>query len=256
MRDREYARTNLQAVLALGFASYDQLVSALPQLAQGDRGTAIWALQHFGKGKAVPPLLRPLKDPDPARRAAAITGLELVGGVRALRASLRAMRDDPDAMVRERAAHGPGFMYEEGVLELAFAPLLTVLLDECEVPAVRAQAAESLGDRLEFLDRRTRRFRQALSALLAALDHSAPELRFWAAFALGKLRSRQALAKLQHLATTEMASCPGWWAVRDEASDAVECIMTGGWPDHGRQCQPIAEPASTLPGCGPASDVL
>jgi len=48
-------------------------------------------------------------------------------------------------------------------------------------------------------------------------------VRFWSAFALGKLRSRRAVAHLRDL-LTDATGVPGWWSVGEEAFDAIEVI--------------------------------
>jgi len=114
-------------------------------------------------------------------------------------------------------------------------PLLLALKDRSEVVTVRAQAAESLGNLLGCGHPRTRRYRKAERWLIYALCDPAPEIRFWSAFALGTMRSYRALPRLEVLAAVDTAVCPGWWTVQDEATDAIECIITGEWPEIERQ---------------------
>lgn len=232
---RDQARKNLHALHAFGISSYAQLASALPSLRGEALVPAIWALRHFDRRKSVPLLLNILDSPEPLVRGYALVGLEVIAAARSIPALLHHLRDDPDPWVREKAAHALGFLFDSRFDKLVFDPLLSSLENDNEQPAVRAQAAESLGNILAYSDRRTRRFKRAQQALIRALEHSAPEVRFWAAFALGSMRSRSALPKLRHLADIDVALCPGWWPVKDEASDAIECILTGSWPEHERE---------------------
>ena len=67
---------------------------------------------------------------------------------------------------------------------------------------------------------------QAFGVFIEALQAPEPEVRFWSAFALGQLRDRGALPALERLATTDRAVVPGWWAVTEEARDAITAILS------------------------------
>ena len=235
---RDAACRILMGLHVRGVSSYQQLADVLSSSPEeGLLGAAIGALSYFDKRKTIPLLLQLLRSPDPAVRSHALIGLEMIGGVRSVRALVRHLHHDPDPTARERAAHGLAFLPDSRCDDLAFEPLLAALRNQAEHPAVRAQAAEGLGNILVFGDRRTRRYKQAQAALIDGLDHPAPDIRFWAAFAFGTMRSRAALPRLRQLAASDTAICPGWWPVKDEASDAIECILTGDWPDHERSLQ-------------------
>ncbi len=103
-----------------------------------------------------------------------------------------------------------------------------------EPAAVRAQCAEALAGFLESglrsrgrlgADPRNKRHRRIIRGLIAGLRDPLPQIRFWCAFALGKSRYRRAIGPLRHLAATDNAICPGWWAVADEARDAIAIIQ-------------------------------
>lgn len=248
-RWREQARGSLQGLQTLGITSYSQLAALLPSLRDDALVTAIWALPHFDKRRTVPVLLRLLRDPDPSLRGHAVIGLDMIGGPRAARAFVRHLESDPDPWVREKAAHGLGFLFNRRYFDLAFEPLLAALEKEHECPQVRAQAAEGLGNIIWCSDYRTGRYRRAQAALIRTLEDPAPEVHFWAAFALGTIRSRAALPKLRQLVASDNAFLAMWWkeaaegtirigwTVGEEASDAVTCIRTGEWPDR----EPYAE---------------
>lgn len=224
---RERAQRDLEALTQMGIASFEELIARLPTLSVDERWTPLAALVHFGKGRAVPPLLRILRDPGVQARWQLLRPFSHLRGERVFRTLTKLVRNDPDPEVREQAAHQLAWLFDERVYE----PLLDVLQNREEMPRVRAQAAEGLGMLLDCADARNRRFRQAASSLITALQDPAPEVRFWSAYALGVMRARAALPELQHLAATDDAMCAGWWLVREEASDAAAYILGGPWPE-------------------------
>lgn len=234
---QEKVKIDLEALLFLGITSYERLAEILPTLRDEPLVSALWALPYFDKRKTVPLVQRLLKSHDPQLRKRGLDGLWRIGGRRANGVLARHLLADPDPGVRESAAYGLGAQFDPRTDEAAFKPLLAALENQAELPNVRAQTAESLGNIIGRSDRRARPYRQAQRALTLALEDTAPEVRFWAAFALGEMRSRAALPKLRELASTDAAICPRWWAIKDEAADAIECILTGSWPDIERQRQ-------------------
>jgi HEAT repeat protein len=119
------------------------------------------------------------------------------------------------AEARKRAAWALGFLHDED----AAPALLRTLADRNEETEVRAYAAEALGHVAP-----QTRHDEALAALLHALTDLAPEIRFWAAFALGNLGDERAIPALQRLADRDTDSVPGWWSIRKEALDSIEQI--------------------------------
>ena len=100
---------------------------------------------------------------------------------------------------------------------------LVDLMEDADLPLdVRARAAEALGDRLQCTKRSSLR-RVVVARLVRQLDSRAPELRFWSAFSLGKLEATRSRHQLRRLVADE-AVVPGWWAVGQEASDALDRI--------------------------------
>jgi HEAT repeat protein len=119
------------------------------------------------------------------------------------------------AEARKRAAWALGFLSHEQ----ATPALLRTLGDRNEETDVRAYAAEALGHLVPHTQHD-----EALAALLQALTDRAPEIRFWAAFALGNLGDERAIPALQGLADRDSESVPGWWSIRKEALDSIEQI--------------------------------
>jgi HEAT repeat protein len=119
------------------------------------------------------------------------------------------------AEARKRAAWALGFLHDED----ATPALLRTLADRNEETDVRAYAAEALGHLVP-----QAQHDEALAALLQALTERTPEIRFWAAFALGNLGDERAIPALQRLADRDSDSVPGWWSIRKEALDSIEQI--------------------------------
>lgn len=206
------------------------------------RATACWLLGRLGDKRSVPALSLALKDGAAEVREAAAESLGILGDKRAARALLSSLAD-ANALVRAAAARSLGHMGSRRALK----PLIrTMLSDEAEearmaathalgalgdsraldamaavmnnlheTPQVRGMAAEQLvtvgGDR-------------KLDQLRAALRDSSPDVRFWAAFALGEIGAAEALPDLQRLAETDEAVVPGWRSVKQEAQDAIALI--------------------------------
>jgi HEAT repeat protein len=127
----------------------------------------------------------------------------------------RILASGKSAEARKRAAWALGFLHDED----AAPALLRTLADRHEETDVRAYAAEALGHLAPQMQHD-----EALAALLQALTDRAPEIRFWAAFALGNLGDERAIPALQRLADRDPDSVPGWWSIRKEALESIEQI--------------------------------
>lgn len=97
------------------------------------------------------------------------------------------------------------------------------IVEEAHLPVeVRAQAAEAAGNQLAFTKRSSLR-RVASTCLIRQLTAPQPELRFWSAFSLGQLRTKQAKHQLRLLLDDETV-IDGYRSVGEEASDALDWI--------------------------------
>ena len=124
---------------------------------------------------------------------------------------------DPDRIERIKAANKNANAFNDQVL-----PILQEMLEDEDLdPVIRAEAAEGFAIHLGYVDRRKRKYKMALIALLPLLRHRDPNLRFWVCFALGQMRATPAIPELKRLAEEDDAMCRGWWLVKDEASDAL-----------------------------------
>lgn len=110
--------------------------------------------------------------------------------------------------------------------------LRRVFANPHEAPGVRGQAAEALGSRLSgFRHKWQRRYQRIVDSLVHGLDDAAPEVRFWSIYALVSLRERKVIPKLQRIADTDTASCPGMWTLRQEALWGVLSLQGIDVPD-------------------------
>lgn len=129
---------------------------------------------------------------------------------------------DPDAEVREKAAYTLSFSFDN---DWVLKPLLGLYCREGEAASVRAQAAEGFANLLTYARPQVAPlYKPAVRALVAGLSDSAPEVRFWSAFALGQMRAKSAASELRRVAENDEGYCPGWWRVADEASDALAYV--------------------------------
>ena len=137
------------------------------------------------------------------------------------------LRRSPHWRSRWVAAYALNWSFDSRAVE----PLIRSLLAADEHTLVRAQAAEALGDLLQF--RRGAKHVAATSALRKILEGTrSRRLQFWTAFSLGKLRVRASLPRLRELARgNRSGSVDGMWSVAEEAEDAIARIEGRDVPD-------------------------
>jgi HEAT repeat protein len=216
VRLRAEIKASVNAVLTAGAGSHDDLGALLLDRAAGaNRGHACRLLGLLGGETALSAFVAMLTDPEVTWRNAAVNALGLASRELpcAIPALIEIMQTDPDDNLRDRAALALGSCGTGSIA--AVDALLAVLADRAERPALRGAAAEALDG---YEDARVS------SALIVALDEPEPEVRFFAAFALGARGETAALPSLARLAATEQAVIPNWGSVRDEVMSAIECI--------------------------------
>ncbi|MBZ4421837.1 HEAT repeat domain-containing protein [Myxococcus sp. RHSTA-1-4] len=107
----------------------------------------------------------------------------------------------------------------------AWWPLVKVLADVNEAPAVRGQAAEGIG----YLFARKRKNRLgytvAMEVLLWALGDPSPEVRYYAIFALGASRDPSIIPALQKMLKDPGRSDAIVGTIGDEARSAIDWIL-------------------------------
>lgn len=212
---RTQARRDLESVLRTGARSLRDLHDVLRAGRASEKVLikVCWVLGRMGDKRSVFVLLEALQNGSPGLRSAAARALGELQSARAVTPLIRALLRDDDAGVRMAAAHALGTLRATE----AFKSLVNTLRDRDEEPKVRGMAAEALA---VLCDKR------AVRPLIAALRDESVDVRFWATFALGELASTLALPELERIALTDDRVLPGWWAIKLEASNAVNAIRS------------------------------
>ncbi len=199
------------------------------------------------RNKLVDRAIAALADASPAQRLALIRRLTLTLGAprrslprrqidRVFAVLARGLRADPDAAVREAIAYALTFWFERRSPRV----LVPVLLDTSEATAVRAQAAEGIGNVLQCRRLTAVEHERIAAAMRIGLNDASVEVRFWCLYAVGNLRMAELRPLVEHRRDTDTSLCPHWWRVCDEASDALAYWDTGQWPDLDRRANPPA----------------
>ncbi|HJU22968.1 MAG TPA: HEAT repeat domain-containing protein [Casimicrobiaceae bacterium] len=210
--ERKRTRDEVAAVIAAGGDSFDGLLELIGNSAASAavRATAGWLFERLGDARAIPALICALRDSAAEVRCQSALALGTLGGEQAFDALLSAL-DDSDDRVASVAASALGTLGDAR----AQPRLLGVLADRSRSSSRRGHAAESLvsvGDPTF-----------AVPALIAALDDAEPEVRFWAAFALGQIGDERAVAPLERR-SDDLAIVQGHSTVGDEVREALSCL--------------------------------
>jgi HEAT repeat protein len=220
---RSSTERDLDAILKASVTSTNELIEFLLDERQDTepRLTACWLLAQLDDDKKlVPVFLSTLQDKVPRIRTSSAQVLGRVYDARAIEPLIATLTEDASAEVRTVAANSLGSMGQfvgHKKAKKAIKALISVLENESEASMVRGEAAEALGNIGHAL---------AVAPLLAALEDTSAEVRFWAVFALGVLGDPQALPALKRLATTDEATLPRWGSIKDEATLAIEDIRS------------------------------
>jgi HEAT repeat protein len=159
------------ALVAIGSASFQPLVTAARDPQWVARRNALWGLGALDDARAVPDVLTALKDTEPPVRETAAWALGAMDAEEAVTALVGALKDE-DAGVREQVAWALGAIGDRRAVD----GLVGALKDSDA--SVRSQAAWALG---AIGDSR------ATSGLAAALKDSNAKVRRQAAWALGAI---------------------------------------------------------------------
>lgn len=93
-----------------------------------------------------------------------------------------------------------------------------------ESPTVRAQALETISASRATSSEKNPLRNRIENCVVGALSHETHEVRFWACFAAGQLKIKNALPKLRELAENDTQDWGQWWLVSEEAEDAIDWI--------------------------------
>jgi hypothetical protein len=210
-----------------GIASEKAMYERLSKASKRLRLLGIRLIEDRGHISAMPLLAELLEADEEEVQMAAASALATIGGRASLLLLTGILEIERRSSVRQAAVYALAFMFQEE----AFGPLISVFQNSSESPSTRGIAAEGIANLLEHSDPRGSSHKQAVATLIKALEDESPKVRFWSSFALGCLKSHQAIPHLRHLAETDMAVCRGWWSVAKEAEDALVSIQGGSPPD-------------------------
>jgi HEAT repeat protein len=205
--------------------STSDLIRAAERVRTSSAGFSIWLLDRLGGPRAQNALLRVLGSRRRSLWMQAAVLLSMVGTANVVSILIRMMRRDREPVSREASAYALGYINPGGEARAAIQALVSVL-DDLDIPRVRAQAAESLTQLLRF--RRGRLRAASERVLIQHLSDADADVRFWCAYAVGELRTKAAVSSLRQL-VNDRTVVPGWWSVGREARDALEVIAGGTW---------------------------
>lgn len=207
---REEVVKRLKALSRDQPASYEALVGIMEQdsAPTSVRSAACWLLGQGNYKRAAAGLLRVFSQEQSSllwESAKALGSLRAKMVVRPLISLLESNSTEH----RAAAAYTLGIMREHSAIK----PLHKVLANRKESARVRGHAAEALA----YI-----RDRRSFSALLSALSDRSPEVRWWAAFALGEMGDKRALQALNQLAAKDSGRLQSGRSVRVEARRACQ----------------------------------
>jgi HEAT repeat protein len=185
--------------------------------------TVCWLLGKIGSEQDADWLTSVLQAENPQIWRDAATALSAIATTAHLPSLLSIMIQGVHSLQRECAAYTLSFFKVGSLDREAMEMLLQVALNRSEVPSIRAQAMEGLGN--QFSQSLSKQFEgQVISSIVECLDDGEAEVRFWACFALGALRASEALPKLKLLAHSDRSVVEGWWSIAKEAQDSISLI--------------------------------
>lgn len=184
--------------------------------------TACWLLGKIGDVRDADALIGVLAGHHPELWMQAAASLSSIMTQRHLSFLLSILETSSDPAQRESAVYALAFQPDSQIAPQVIQVLTEVAINQAEAPSVRAQALEGLANHLS--QESLTLHQEAVGAIVAALDDSEAEVRFWACFAAGSLKIEEALSKLQCLAQNDKAILDGWWSVSEEAEAAITSI--------------------------------
>jgi HEAT repeat protein len=214
---RRKVKENLARLLSLGAESLESLIAILKdQAIEGDiRLLVCWILGQLGDKTAATPLLEVFSGQNINLSLEAAKSLGMLKSKRAVPPLIEELIKGDNVDKRAASAYALGLLLDERAVD----PLLSVMNNKNDSPKVRGAAAEAL---VWFGKKRKR----VVDALISGLEDASVEVRFWSAFALGEMKVKRAISKLEKLAAEDDEVLPGWWSVGKEASNAIDRIKS------------------------------
>ena len=214
LSEQELLEQGLQRYRQAGYSPLAALEHMLSDPSES-RDIRLMACRLLGQTQAkryVPAFLGLLRGPEDDYAFEAAKALKQIGGQQTIQELITLLETTQQPEQRAATVYALGLMADLG----ARASLLKILTTPSESARIRGFAAEALA---QYHQDTT-----VTKALLTTLDDPAPELRFWAVFALGQQGSAEAIPALAHVAATDTTLYPGYGTIQKEAQDAIQCI--------------------------------
>jgi HEAT repeat protein len=214
---RPKIKENLVRLLSLGAESLESLIAILKDQAIEDdiRLLVCWILGQLGDKKAGKPLLEIFRGENISLSLEAAKSLGMLKSKRAVPSLIEELIKGDNVDKRAASAYALGLLLDERAIDA----LLSVMNNKNDSPKVRGGTAEAL---IGFGKKRKR----VVDALINGLEDPSVEVRFWSTFALGEMKVKRAISKLEKLAAEDDEVLPGWWSVGKEASNAIDRIKS------------------------------
>jgi HEAT repeat protein len=218
--------SEIETLESLGFASrsdgwIDSLDSEKAQI-------ACWLVGKVGSDQDADALISILSGQRSELWMQAATSLSLIATENHLEPLFSILATSSDPQQRNGAVYALSFLSCCEVNQQVITTLTEIAASNSEAASTKAQALEGLGNKLS-QKFSPNLYQRAVSVIIQALDAPEAEVRFWACFAVGALKIKEALSRLQVLAQTDSMIVAAWWSVGEEAEDAIT-IMKGGEP--------------------------
>jgi HEAT repeat protein len=198
---------------------------------------ACWLMGHIGGDRDPDLLINILSGQRSELWMQAATSLSLIATESHVEPLLSILATSSNPDQRNSVVYALSFLTYGEINQRVITTLLEIINNNSEAATVRGQALEGLGNQLsQALPLNL--YQQAICVIIQALDASEAEVRFWACFAVGAIKLKEALPKLQVLAKTDRTIVAGWWSVGAEAEDAIT-LINGGEP-------PLRKPHNSL----------
>jgi HEAT repeat protein len=204
---------DLEAVQAAGISTVSELITALNDATQDSevRLSACTLLAWLNERDATAALEQAFVEAqDDGLIWEAAKALEHLRAKRAAPALIRMLKHG-NSTKQAAAAWLLGLL---GLRE-TIRPVWTAAMDPALNVLVRGHAIEALG---------LLQAKEAVQDLTSLLADRSPDLRYWAAYALGQIGDPSSVPALQRMANVDDAVLPGGFSLRQEALDALDNI--------------------------------
>lgn len=218
--------SEIETLESLGFASRSD--GWIDSLDSEKAQTACWLIGKIGDKRDADALISILSGQRSELWMQAAISLSLIATKRHLKPLLSILATSFNPEQRNSAVYALSFLTGSEANQQVITTLTEIVANNSEVSFVRGQALEGLGNKLSE-ELPSNLYQRAVSVIIQALDDSEAEVRFWACFAVGAIKIKKALPKLQVLMQTDSIIVAGWWSVGEEAEDAIT-LMNGGEP--------------------------